>query len=143
MYLILLVAEVVASLVISWYVVRALSQSIEKILNRITSDETSRAWLKYVKFAIYVAGVLGGVRVTESDINEFGLRMAERGYAAFEFRMVMVWGLALEICATIIGALRSVFWFLTYFFIAAAIAFLIVRVIELVKSKPVDPQDRA
>ena len=138
MFLILLVLEVVASLVISWYVVRALSQSIEKILNRITSDETSLAWSKCVKFAIYVAGVSGGMRVTEKDFQEFG--MMERGFPAFDSRiyMSMVLGLVWKICEAVIGALRGIFWFLACFFIAAAIAFVIVRVIELIKSKPAD-----
>ena len=145
MFLILLVAEVIVSLGISWYIVRILSQSIEKILNRITSDETSRAWLKFVKFAIYVAGVSGGMRLTEKDIEEPSMRIMEIGFAGLDSRMYMyvVSRLALEICEAVIGALRGIFWFLAYFFIAAAIAFVIVRVIELIKSKTANTQDRA
>jgi hypothetical protein len=145
MFLILLVPEVVASLVISWYVVRALSQSIEEILNRITSDQTSRAWAKYVKFAIYVAGVSGGMRITEKDFQEFGMRMMEKSFAEFDSRIYisLVSGLVWKICEAVIGALRGIFWFLACFFIAAAIAFVIVRVIELIKSKPAETQDRA
>lgn len=143
MFFILVLLEVVASLVISWYVVRALGQSIEKILNRITSDETSRAWSKCVKCAIFVAGVSGGIRVTEKDVQEFGMRMMERSFAEFDSRlyMYMLSGLAWKICEAVIGALRGIFWFLAWFFIAAAIAFVIVRVIELIKSKPADTQE--
>jgi len=145
MSLILLVAEVILSLGISWYVVRLLSQPTEKILNRITSsDEISRAWLKFVKFAIYVAGVSGGVKLTEKDIEEF-LTIIERDTGRvnpFTY-MYMLSRIALEICMAVIGALRGIFWFLAYFFIALAIAFIIVRAIELIKSKPADTQDRA
>jgi hypothetical protein len=114
MFLILLVFEVVASFVISWYVVRALGQSIEKILNRITSDETSRAWSKCVKCAIFVAGVSGGMRVTEKDFQEFGMRTMDGSFPEFNARilMYMVSGLAWKICETVIGALRGIFWFL-------------------------------
>ncbi|HEX8177804.1 MAG TPA: hypothetical protein VF543_22135 [Pyrinomonadaceae bacterium] len=153
MFLTLLIAEVLISLVISWYIVRILRQPIGKILNRITSDETSRAWLKYVKFAIYVAGLSGGVRLAERDIDDFGMRIMEIGSARFDSRMYtyMVSRLTLEIYSTIIGALKGIFWFLALFFIIAASAFVILRVAELVvevltlrvKSKPVDPQDRA
>jgi uncharacterized membrane protein len=144
MFLILLVAEVILSLGISWCIVRILSQSIEKIISRITSDATSRAWLKFVKFAIYVAGVSGGVRLVEKDVEEF-LGMMERGIEGVDplmYRYVIA-RLAVEICGAAIGTLRGIFWFLSYFFIAVAIAFVIIRVTELIKSKPADTQDRA
>jgi hypothetical protein len=131
MFLILLIATILISLVISWSVVRILSLAIGQILHRITSDETSRAWLKYVKFAIYVAGILNGSGVSERDVIGLGFG---------EFRVER---LSLEIYGTIIGALRGIFWFLAYFLIGAAIAFVIVRVVELIKTKPVDTQDRA
>jgi hypothetical protein len=140
----LLVAEVVISLVISWCVVRILRQPTEQILHRITSDETSRAWLKYVKFAIYVAGVSGGVKIAEKDFEKF-MRMAEVNYSG-SYALgygYMVWLLTAEIWEAVVGALGGIFWFLAYFFIAAAIAFVIVRVLELIKSKPADTQDRA
>lgn len=145
MPLTLLVVEVVISLVISWYVVRILSQPIEKILHRITSDETSRAWSKYVKFAIYVTGMSGGVKVAEKDLDQF-MRMLEvslSGSYGSLGRGYTVWSLSTEIWAVVIGALKGIFWFLSYFLIAAAIAFIIVRVIELIKSKPAGTQDRA
>lgn len=131
MFLTLLVVEILISLVIAWLIVRIFSQPIEKILHRISPDETSRAWLTYVKFAIYVAGLSGGVKITERDV------------ADFEFRMFPSSRWAFEIYTTIIGALRSIFWFFAYLFIVLAIAFVIVRVVELIKSKPVDTQDRA
>ena len=144
MFLTLLVAEVIISFATSWYILRILSQSIAIILNRITSDETSRAWLKFVKFAIYVAGVSSGVRVTEKDIEEL-MRIMEVGFAGLGSRLYMyvISRLAFEMCESVIGALRGIFWFLAYFFIAVAIAFAIIRVVELIKSKPAETQDRA
>ena len=129
MFLTLLIATILISLAISWYVVKTFSPAIAQILRRITSDETSGAWLKYVRFAIYIAGLSNGAGVSERDVLGFS-----------EFRLER---LSLDIYGTIIGAFRGIFWFLAYFFIVTAIAFVIVRVVELIKAKPVDTQDRA
>jgi hypothetical protein len=38
------------------------NDSIYKILNLIVPEAINEAWLKYIKFAIYVVGISGGVR---------------------------------------------------------------------------------
>ena len=131
MFLTLLTATIIISLAVSWLVVRILSQPIGLILHRITSDETSRAWLKYITFAIYVAGVSNGAGVSEKDA------------LGMEYGRYRVEQLSLEIYGTIIGAFRGIFWFLAYFFIVAAAAFVIVRAVELIKSSRADTEERA
>jgi len=42
--------------------VRLFASPIDNILKRIIADDISSAWLKYMKFAIYVVGVSKGVR---------------------------------------------------------------------------------
>ena len=63
MFITLLIVTFVIAFVVSSIVVLMFNKPIDKILARIISDEISRAWLKYLKFAIYVTGISSGVRI--------------------------------------------------------------------------------
>ena len=54
MFLILLVVTFMIAVAVSFIVVRMFTTPIDNILDRIIADEISAAWLRYLKFAIYV-----------------------------------------------------------------------------------------
>src|SRR4030095_13234447 len=63
MFLTLLLVTFLVSILCCFIVVRIFDKPIQGILNRIVADDISQAWLKYVKFAIFVVGISGGVRI--------------------------------------------------------------------------------
>ena len=67
MFLTLLAVTFVISLLVSWIVARIFAKPIDDILQRIISDLISKAWVKYLNFAIYVVGISSGVRVWELE----------------------------------------------------------------------------
>jgi len=106
------------------------AKPIEGILQRIISDPITEAWVKYVKFAIYVVGISSGVRIVE----------LQRYITPGQFKDAQVLALTrdrwiLEVYRTIIGSLQGIAWLLLVFFSVALIAFVIVRVFELKKTR--------
>ncbi len=134
MFITLLIVTFVIAFVVSSIVVLMFNKPIDKILARIISDEISRAWLKYLKFAIYVTGISSGVgiRSLEKYITRPMLEHAEIVQLTTE-RWVF------EVYRTVIGTLQGVAWMLLVFFIFALIAYVIVRAFEL-KKKSGEPK---
>jgi hypothetical protein len=130
MFITLLAITFLISLGVAGIVVVIFAKPIDQILARIISDEISRAWVKYLKFAIYVVGVSSGVRVWELE------RYITPPQAA-NARVIELtrdrW--VLEVYRTIIESLQGLAWLLLVFFIFALIAFVIVRVFELRKTR--------
>jgi ABC-type transport system involved in multi-copper enzyme maturation permease subunit len=131
MFLILLLITFLIALVVSFIVVKLFSPSIEGILKRIIADEISKAWLKYMKFAIFVVGISSGVRIWELEkyITPSHLKDATPLELTGE-RWI------LEVYRTVIDTLQGLAWLLLVFFIFALIAYVIVRIFELKKEKP-------
>ena len=129
MFITLLIVTFVIAFVVSSIVVLMFNKPIDNILARIISDKISGAWLKYLKFAIYVTGISSGVRIysLEKYITRPMLEHAEIVQLTTE-RWV------LEVYRTVIGTLQGVAWMLLVFFIFALIAYVIVRAFELKKS---------
>jgi hypothetical protein len=130
MFITLLAVTFFISLTVALIVVYIFGKPIENILHRIISDEISRAWVKYIKFAICVVGVSSGVRIWE----------LERYITPPQYREGQIIELTrdrwiLEVYRTIIGSLQGIAWLLLVFFIFALVAFVIVRVFELRKAK--------
>jgi hypothetical protein len=125
MFIILLIVTFLIALAVSFVVVRMFTAPIDRILDRIISDEISVEWLKYLKFAIYVVGISSGVRVWELEkyITAPRIENAEIVELTAE-RWV------LEIYRTIISTLQGIAWLLLVFFIFALIAYVIVRIFE-------------
>lgn len=133
MLLSLLIVTFVVALFTSWVVVRFFSAPVEAILKRIIDDEIRSAWLKYLKFAIYVVGVSKGVRVLELERYVTPSRF-DKDARILELTAER-W--LLEIYRTVIETLQGIAWMLLIFFIFALIAYVIVRVFELRRgSKP-------
>ncbi|MDN0083029.1 hypothetical protein QU487_09720 [Crenobacter sp. SG2305] len=124
MFYALLGATLVVALLTSIAVARFFDGAVNKILARIIGDDLADAWRKYLSFAIVVVGVQGGVRLWELEKYV----TATRESAALELNG-MRW--TLEIYRTFIDTLQSIAWVLLLFFLAAMIAYVIVRAIEL------------
>jgi hypothetical protein len=126
MFLTLLISTFIISLVVSGMVDRVFDKSIDSMLRRIIADPISKAWSRYLKFAIYVVGISSGVRIWELErylnpepsVNRTVLILTSERWI-------------LEIYRTIIGTLQGLAWLLLVFFIFALLAFVIIRVFEL------------
>lgn len=127
MFITLLLVTFVIAFVVCTAVVLIFGRPIDNILTRIIADKISRAWLKYLKFAIYVTGISTGVRIWELEKYITGSR-----YDA-EVQIVELtrdhW--VLEVYRTVIGTLQGIAWMLLVFFVFALIAYVIVRAFEL------------
>ena len=126
MFITLLAVTFLISLGVSAIVATMFAKPIDGILQRIIADPISQAWVKYVKFAIYVVGISSGVRIWE----------LEKYITPGQFKDAHVLELTrerwvLEVYRTIIESLQGIAWLLLVFFAVALIAFVIVRVFEI------------
>lgn len=130
MFLTLLLVTFLISALVSFVVVLLFTRPIDKILARIIADEISDAWVKYMKFGLYVVGISSGVRIYELEryITRPPIKDAEIISLTPE-RWV------LEVYRTVISVLQGLAGVLLIFFIVALIAFVIVRIFELRKAK--------
>jgi hypothetical protein len=131
MFFTLLLVTFVLSFSVSAIVIRIFSIPIDQILKRIIADEISTAWLKYLKFAIFVVGVSAGVRIYELEKYITPARW-DKDSKVIELTQER-W--VLEIYRTIIESLQGIAWLLLVFFIFALIAFVIVRFAGIRKQK--------
>lgn len=67
MFRTLLAVTFLISAAVSGIVTLMFAKPINTILQRIISDAISRAWVKYIKFAIFVVGISSGVRIWELE----------------------------------------------------------------------------
>jgi hypothetical protein len=135
MVITLLITTFVIALVVASVVVLIFTRPIDNILKRIVPSEISSAWAKYLKFALYVVGIGGGVRVW--DFEKYLTRVDP--YRDLVQLTSDRW--MLEIYQTIIGTLQSTSMVLLVFFVFALVAVVIVRVFETRAGK-IDTQTR-
>jgi hypothetical protein len=128
-FILLLAVTFLVALAVAVIVVRVFSSSIEKILARIIADDISQAWARYVKFAIYVVCISGGVRVWELERYITGQSPRSEALQLTPERWV------LEVYRTVIGTLQSAAWLLLIFFLVSLIAYAVSRFSESIKSK--------
>jgi len=131
MFLTLLAVTFVISLVVSGVLVVVFKRPIGSILQRIMADEICVAWKRYLDFAILVIGISSGVRIWELEkyISPMGTGKDAQILALTTDRWV------LEVYRTVIGAMQGVAWMLLVFFIFALIAFVVVRAMELGRTR--------
>lgn len=67
MFFTLLLVTFALAIITSFIIAKFFEKPIGKILNKIIADDISGAWQKYLKFAIYVVGISGGVRIWEIE----------------------------------------------------------------------------
>ena len=129
MFLTLLLVTFIIAVVVAAIVARMFNSPINRILQRIIPDEISAAWARYLMFAIYVVGISGGVRIWELDRHITGQ------YQNAEILQLTTERWVLEVYRTIIGTLQSCVCLRLIFFVVALLAYVIVRVFELLRPK--------
>jgi hypothetical protein len=131
MFITLLVVTFVISLAVALLVIAIFSKPLDTILHRIIADEISRAWVKYLKFAILVVGVSSGVRIWA--LEKYITPSTAKDAVIIELTRDR-W--VLEIYRTVLDSLQGIAWMLLIFFIFAMLAFVLVRIFEMRKPRP-------
>ncbi len=129
MIILLFLSTFIIAFVVATIVVLLFNKSIESILKRVVPDEISYAWLRYMRFAIFVFGVGGGVRVWDLEKYLTPQEPAKQVVQLTFDRWI------LEIYQTIISTLQSTAGILLAFFVFALVAVVIVRIFESRNSK--------
>ena len=129
MIITLLLSTFVIAFAVASIVVFIFNKPIEAILRRVVPVDISYAWTRYLRFAIYVVGIGGGVRVW--DFEKY-LTLQEPYKEVIQLTSER-W--ILEIYNTVIGTLQSVAMILLIFFVFALIAVVIVRMVEVRTTK--------
>lgn len=133
MFLTLLVVTFLVAIAVATFVARLFDRPIASILQRIVAEELGTAWHKYMQFAIYVVGISGGVRIWELEKYITGRVKDEQPIVLTADRWV------LEIYRTVIQTLQSTAWLLLVFFVAALIAFVLLRGFEIRSARAAPP----
>ena len=129
MFIALLIVVFIVAVSVSAIVAALFDKPIRQLLTRIVSDDLTSAWTRYLKLAIYVVGISGGVRVWALE------RYISKRTATDEILQLTRDRWIIEIYQTVIGTLQSTVWLLLVFFIFALIAYVIVRGLESRRTK--------
>ena len=122
MFYLLLIVTLLVAVLVCYIVSKLFNDSIYKILNLIVPEAINEAWLKYIKFAIYVVGISGGVRIW--DIEKY-ITSRYNNQQVVELTAER-W--TLEIYRTLIGSLQSIATVLLIFFVFTLIAYVVIRI---------------
>src|SRR6266481_7690072 len=131
MFLFLLFATFVVTLLVSFVVMCLFAKPIDSVLRRIIADEISAAWSKYLKFAILVVGVSAGVQLRDLEkyiTPALGGREVQTASLSFDRWIFELYGSSIE-------TLQGIAWMLLVFFAFALIAYVIVRLGEARKEQ--------
>lgn len=124
MIILLLVITFAVAFGVATIIVLAFNRPIDGILKRIVPPELSYAWARYLRFAIYVVGIAGGVQVWNLE------KYLTVQQPATEIVQLTSERWMLEIYNTVIGTLQSAAILLLVFFVFALIAIVIVQLFE-------------
>lgn len=137
-FLTLLLVTFVVALGVAGLVARFFDRPVGAILARIIQDDIAEGWQRYVRFAILVVGVSGGVRIYELQrYIEPEFRAPDGTPGAPPPLTTERW--TLEVYRTVIETLQAVAWMLLVFFVVALVAYVIVRLAELRRGVPPRP----
>lgn len=129
MFLQLLIVTFAISLAACFVAERLFSRPITAILKRIIGEELNAAWQRYIRFAIYVVGISGGVRIWDLE-KYITPRQAETEPIVLNAER---W--TLEVYRTVIGTLQSLAWMLLVFFVFALVAYVVIRGFEILRTQ--------
>ncbi|NOX63434.1 MAG: hypothetical protein GXP42_16030 [Chloroflexi bacterium] len=136
MFLLLLLVTLLTAVAVSYLVARMFDKPITDILTRIVGPDLAGAWAKYMRFAIYVVGVSGGVRIYElqryiEPVERVIVPPTATKPPVTETYIPQLtlerW--VLEVFRTVIETLQALAWLLLVFFLLTMIAYVIVRVL--------------
>ncbi|MGB4883219.1 MAG: hypothetical protein WBO82_09330 [Neisseria sp.] len=131
MFIMLLLVTFFLAFAVSFLVAKLFANPLESILNRIIDDPISIAWVRYMKFAILVVGVSAGVRIHELEKYITPPQYNDK----LKIVPLNMERWILEVYRTIIESLQGIAWMLLVFFVAALIAYVVVRLGELKRHK--------
>jgi hypothetical protein len=120
----LLLTTFVVAFGVASLVVLLFDKPINSILRQVLPAELISAWARYLRFALYVVGIGGGVRVW--DLEKY--MIAQEPYNVIVELTPDRW--MLELYQTVIGTLQSTTILLLAFFVFALIAVVLVRIFE-------------
>ena len=132
MFITLLIVVFIVSVLVSALVVFLFDKPIRKLLSQTVSADFTNAWTRYLKLAIFVAGISGGVRVWQLE------HYISKHSTTDEILQLTRDRWILEIYQTVIGTLASTMWLLLVFFVFALIAYVIMRAVEAKRVKAAD-----
>lgn len=135
MFFTLLLVTFLVAFGVAFLTVRLFDRPLEVVLGRIVTDELSSAWHRYIKFAAYVVGISGGVRIYQLE------RYIGSPETAAETPALTLERWTLEIYRTVIETLQSMAWLFLLVFLVALIAFVIARGFELRASARSEQKD--
>lgn len=119
MFLLLLLVTFAIALGVSLFVGRLFDRPIGAILDRITADDIAAGWQRFVRFALVVVGISGGVRIYELEQYLDPDRQPQLDLTSERW--------VLEVYRTVIAALQSMAWALLVFFLVALLAYVLMR----------------
>ncbi len=125
MFFTLLIVTFLIALAVSFGVVRLFDRPIALILRRIVAEELSGAWHRYIKFAGYVVGISGGVRIGELE------RYISAPDKDEEVLVLTPERWTLEVYRTVIETLQGIAWMFLLVFVVALLAYVLARAFEL------------
>ncbi len=125
MFFTLLIITFLIALAVSFGVVRLFDRPIASILRRIVAEELSGVWHRYIKFAAYVVGISGGVRIHQLE------RYISAPQKDEEILVLTSERWTLEVYRTVIETLQGIAWMFLLVFVVALVAYVLVRVFEL------------
>lgn len=120
MVLISLLLNLLIALSISFLIIKIFDKSITGIIKRIIPEDINSGWILYIKLAIYLVGVSGGVNIFRLEETISG-----RSQTLFSFSNFI-----LELYKTIFDTLKSITWLLLLFFIISLIAYIMIKAAE-------------
>jgi hypothetical protein len=124
MVITLLITTFIVAFAVASIVVFIFDKPIDSILERVVPPDISYAWARYLRFAIYVVGIGGGVRVWSFE----KYLTVQEPYKDIVQLTRNRW--VLEIYETVIGTLQSAAIVLLVFFVFALLAVVMVRIFE-------------
>lgn len=137
MFFTLLIVTLGVSALVSFIAARAFDAPVNSILYRLIDDAIANAWARYMKFAIYVVGISGGVRIHALEryiMPQHYPKLEGRTETIEPFELTTErW--VLEIYRTIIESLQAIAWMLLVFFVVSLGMYVLVRISEMRRTK--------
>ena len=125
MFFTLLIITFLIASTVSFGVVRLFDRPIASIFRRIVAEELSGAWHRYIKFAAYVVGISGGVRIHELE------RYISAPQKDEDILVLTSERWTLEVYRTVIETLQGIAWMLLVVFVVTLVAYVLARGFEL------------
>ncbi|WP_319379784.1 hypothetical protein [Thiomicrorhabdus sp.] len=129
MFFTLLLVTFFLAAAVSYAVVRSFEKPMVAIFERIIQDPISHVWPRYIKFAAFVVGISGGVRIYQLE------RYISAPHKDVQVLILNAERWTLEVYRTIIETLQSLAWMYLVVFIFVLVAFVILKGFELKHAK--------